>query len=84
MTQDSKSRGAERAETAREHDDRDLIDDALPTPNQGGRSGGDLATDVGTQAAEERVRDPDRREGVDKADDIAHGERYAPDRSPDG
>jgi hypothetical protein len=80
---DHDQRGRERAETAREHDDSDLIDDKLPAPPQGGRSGGDLATDVGTQAAEERVFDPEAHEGVDKADDIAHGEAYASDRTPD-
>jgi hypothetical protein len=80
---DHDQRGRERAETAREHDDSDLIDDKLPAPPQGGRSGGDLATDVGTQAAEERVSDPEAHKGVDKADDIAHGEAYASDRTPD-
>jgi hypothetical protein len=83
MTNDQEKRSRDRAETAREHDDSDLIDDNLDTPHQGGRSGGNLATDVGTQAAEERVSDPEAHEGVDKADDIAHGEAYASDRTPD-
>jgi hypothetical protein len=77
-------RSSDRAQTAREHDDSDLIEDNLKTPAQGGRSGGDLATDIGTQAADERVSDPEAHEGVDKADDIAHGEAYASDRAPDG
>ena len=80
---DQDQRSKDRAETAREHDDSDLIDDNLKTPSQGGRSGGDLATDVGTQAAEERVSDPDAHEGVDKADDIAHAQRYSANRPPD-
>jgi hypothetical protein len=80
---DENNRTNGRAESAREHDDSELIEDNLETPSQGGRSGGGLATDIGTQAAEERVSDPDAREGVDKADDIAHGEAYASDRTPD-
>jgi len=79
--QDERSR--DRAESAHDHDDSALIDEKLKSPLQGGRSGGDLATDIGTQAAEERVSDPDAHEGVDKADDIAHGEAYASDRTPD-
>jgi hypothetical protein len=80
---DRDQRDRERTESAREHDDSDLLEDNLKTPAQGGRSGGDLATDIGTQAADERVSDPGAREGVDKADDIAHGEAYASDRTPD-
>ena len=83
MTEARNERSEQRAETAREHDDSKLIDDNLPTPHQEGRSGGNLATDVGTQAAEERVRDPQAHEGVDKADDIAHGEAYPSERVPD-
>jgi hypothetical protein len=83
MTNAPDHRSRERADTPREHDDSELIDDNLETPHQGGRSGGNLATDVGTQAAEERVGDPDAHEGVDKADDIAHGEAYPSNRGPD-
>lgn len=83
MTDQTDQRSADRAETAREHDDRDLIDDNLKTPSQGGRSGGSLQEDVATQAAEQRVRDPEAQEGVDKADDIAHGQRYPANRPPD-
>lgn len=72
-----------RAETAKQNDDSELIDSIEKTPGQQGRSGGDLATDVGTQAEEERLRDPEAHEGVTKADDIAHGERYPPNRRPD-
>jgi hypothetical protein len=80
---DQDQRSGDRAEAARAHDDSGLIEESLETPHQGGRSGGNLATDVGTQAAEERVGDPEAHEGVDKADDIAHGEAYASDRTPD-
>lgn len=80
---DHDQHGRDRAQTAREHDDSDLIDDSLMTPAQGGRSGGDLATDIATQAAEERVSDPDAHEGVDKADDLEHGQRSPANRPPD-
>jgi hypothetical protein len=65
-----------RTESAREHDDSDIIDSAEPAPSQGGSSGGNLQEDVATQAELERVRDPDAREGVDKQDDIDHAQRY--------
>ena len=67
-------RSDQRATTAREHDDRPLIEGAEPTPSQQGRSGGNLQKDVGTDAARERVRDPEAREGVDKQDEINHGQ----------
>ncbi|HET7576156.1 MAG TPA: hypothetical protein VFK19_06265 [Sphingomicrobium sp.] len=65
-----------RADTAREHDDSDIIDRAEPAPSQGGTSGGNLQEDVATQAELERVRDPEAMEGVDKQDDINHQQRY--------
>ena len=77
-----------RTETARENDDSDMIDAIEPTPPQEGRSGGNLQTDVATQAALERVHDPEAHQGVDKQDDIDHGQRYPPrhagDRSSGG
>lgn len=72
-----------RAETANQNDDSEIIENIEETPDQQGSSGGNLARDVGTQAAEERVQDPEAHEGVTKADDIAHAQRYAPDRPPD-
>ena len=65
-----------RTETARENDDSELIDNIEETPSQQGRSGGNLQSDVATQASLERVQDPEAHEGVDKDDDIAHGQRY--------
>ncbi|MGB7405040.1 MAG: hypothetical protein WA906_05080 [Pacificimonas sp.] len=72
-----------RTETARRNDDSDLIDKAqsLDTPSQQNRAGGDLQTDVGTQASEERVRDPDAMEGVTKADKLQYTGRDAPEGS---
>lgn len=62
-----------RAETAKQNDDSDLTTDQLDTPDHQGRSQGNLNRDVGTQAAEERVDDPDATEGVTKQDQIDHG-----------
>lgn len=73
----------QRTETAREHDDSAIIDSSEPAPDQQGRSGGNLQTDVATQASLERVRDPEAHEGVDKADDIAHGQRQPVDHPGD-
>ena len=64
-----------RAETAKRNDDSELLGGSLQTPSFQSRSGGDIQTDVGTQASEERVRDPEASEGVTKQDDINHGQR---------
>lgn len=68
-----------RAETAKQNDDSDMVEaaneQAVAAAEQQGRAGGNLATDVATQATEQRVRDPQAHEGVDKSDDIAHGTR---------
>ena len=72
-----------RAETAHEHDDSPVIDELERTPAQQGRSGGDLQTDVGTQASLERVRDPEAREGVDKEDKISHAQETSTNRPRD-
>ncbi|HVL77936.1 MAG TPA: hypothetical protein VM346_01480 [Sphingomicrobium sp.] len=75
--------GNDRTETAREHDDSDLIEGAERAPSHQDSSGGNLARDVATQATQERVSDPEAHEGVTKEDDIAHGERYPAGRRPD-
>jgi hypothetical protein len=73
------TRSDQRAETARRSDDSDIVDGAAEAPgNQAshqGRAGGNLQRDVATLAEERRVHDPEAREGVDKSDDIAHGQR---------
>lgn len=60
-----------RTETAREHDDSDLIDAAAatPTPDQQGRAGGDMETRVGARDERRRLDDPDATTGVDKSDE---------------
>jgi hypothetical protein len=65
-----------RTESAREHDDSDIIDRAEPAPSQGGTSGGNMQEDIATRAELERVRDPEAREGADKQTDIDHQQRY--------
>ena len=72
-----------RPETARDNDDSDLIDRAEPTPSQGGSSGGNLQEDIATQAELDRVRDPEAMEGVDKQDDIDHGQAYSSNQPAD-
>lgn len=76
-------RDSERTESAREHDDSDIIDTSTVVPSQGGSAGGNLQTDVASQAELERVSDPEAHEGVDKQDDINHAQRYAADKRPD-
>ncbi len=78
-----------RTEIAREHDDHELIESMEsegPTPSFEGTSGGGLQEDIATQAELERVRDPEAHEGVDKQDEIDHGEsspRWRPaDKAP--
>ncbi len=46
-----------RTDTARRHDDKELIESFEPTPSQAGRSGGNLQRDIGTQAEEEHLID---------------------------
>lgn len=73
-----------RTETARENDDSELIENIENTPDEQGRSGGNLQRDIGTQSALERVQDPEAHEGVTKEDDIAHGQRRPVERRGDG
>jgi hypothetical protein len=78
-----------RTQSAREHDDHELIDSAAaeePTPKFEGRSGGNLQEDIATEAELERIRDPEAREGIDKQDKIDHRQesftRHPPDKTP--
>lgn len=75
-------RGERRAETARRNDDSDIIDaaneQAVDAPEQQGREGGNLQTDLATQAEGRRATDPDAHESVTKGDHIAHGQGQLP------
>lgn len=65
----------DRTDSARRHDDSDLIDNLEETPSQSGTSGGNLQRDIASQAEEERliggktgvtrVRGEDKAEGGD-------------------
>ncbi|HEU4961473.1 MAG TPA: hypothetical protein VFT56_13830 [Sphingomonas sp.] len=72
-----------RTDTARDHDDSDIIDDARPAPSQGGTSGGNLARDVASQTEEHRVSDPEHRERPTKEDDIDNDAAYPSQRPRD-
>lgn len=48
-------RGAQRADTARRHDDSELIETMEDAPSHGGRSGGNLQRNIATQAEEEHA-----------------------------
>jgi hypothetical protein len=76
------TRGERRAETARENDDRDIIeaaeDESLAGPTQQGREGGNLQADLATQVEQERATDPNAHESVRKGDHIAHGQGETP------
>ena len=72
---DRNDRGSDRAETARENDDSNLIDAMEDAPAFGGSSGGNLQRDIGSrdEVHEEvgdgdgvtRVRDSDKPEQAD-------------------
>ncbi len=66
-------RSEKRAETAKRHDDSDLIENAASeqTPDAQGSAGGDMARSVATRAEAKRVDDPDSSTGVDKGDERA-------------
>lgn len=78
----TETRGERRAETARQNDDSDIIDNAeeqsIAAAEQQGREGGNLQRDVGTQAEEERATEPAATESVTKGDHIAHGQGSRP------
>jgi hypothetical protein len=69
---DRNDRGADRAETARQNDDKDIIETMEDGPGFGGSAGGNLQRDIGTrdELKEEvgdgdgvtRVRDSDKPE----------------------
>ena len=72
MTNDRSER---RSETAKRHDDSEIIEEAseTPSPTKVGRSGGNLPRDVGTAAAERKVHNPESRENMTKEQELRHG-----------
>lgn len=71
-----------RTDSARTHDDSDLIDRMEDAPSGQTRSGGNLQRDIATQAALAGIDDPDGRTGVDKSDALEHGEARPATRGP--
>lgn len=72
-----------RTTSARDHDDHEMIDDAVAetTPGQGSASGGNLARDVASQAEEAAVTDPEAHSRPEKEDDMHAGQAYRASRT---
>ncbi len=73
-----------RTQTARDHDDRDLIEGMIPEGDAvAGSSGGQLNRDVGSQDDLTRaIDDPEAHERVSKQTAIDHGQARPADRGP--
>ena len=70
-----------RTTTARDHDDKDVIEGMIPAGDaQQGTSGGALARDVGSQADLRQIDDPDGTTRATKQDDIDAGVALPSDR----
>jgi len=70
-----------RTTTARDHDDKDVIEGMIPAGDAvAGTSGGALARDVGSQADLKQVDDPDGHTRATKQDDIDAGVAQRSDR----
>ena len=76
-----------RTTSARDHDDRAIIDAAVAESEEGGvasSSGGNLQTDVGSQNDLTRaVSDPEALTRPQKDDDITNDQAYNSSRTPD-
>lgn len=73
----TKTRGEQRAETARRSDDSDIIEAAERAPGQGGSEGGELQRDVASAVEEKQVRDPEAHESRTKEKEI-HSGQFSP------
>ena len=71
-----------RTDSARDHDDTDLIEGMIPAGDAVSSSaGGRLQTDIGSQADLTRaVDDPEADTRPEKADDMANDQSYPADR----
>ena len=65
-----------RTTSARDHDDHELIDNAVAeaTPGQGSRSGHNIATDVATENELAEIADPEALTRPRKEHDIHNGQ----------
>lgn len=70
-----------RTETARDTDDRELIENMEPGVAQSDASGGNLARDIASKDERDRVDEPDAATRVQKSDAIEHGTEVRPDRA---
>ena len=70
-----------RTDSARDHDDRALIDGEPRATGQSGGSGGSLAADVSSEDELDAIDDPEGRTRVRKHAAIAHGQAMRPDRT---
>lgn len=71
MTSETENR---RTESARRHDDSDIIEAAPPAPETVGRSGGNLQRDVATADPEKEVRDPQAADKRTKEQELNAGQ----------
>ena len=72
-----------RTETARDHDDRDLLEDLEAAPSFSGARGGNLERDVASSAELDAVDAPDGNRRVRKQDAIDHDQSRRHDRPRD-
>lgn len=71
-----------RVQSARDHDDKDVIEGMIPAGEAvPGSGGGALARDVGSKADLKQVDDPDGDTRATKQDDIDSGVAYRSDRA---
>lgn len=80
-TDNGKSERNRRAETAKRNDDSDLSQSNQPSITEQGRSGGNLATKIGTRAAVKRIDDPAAHASVSKRDEKPREDRAFGDQA---
>lgn len=72
-----------RTESARAHDDSDLIESMEEAPSGHTSSGGNMQRDIATQAELAEVTDPEAHVRVGKSAAVDHGEAHPASRGPD-
>jgi hypothetical protein len=72
-----------RTESARAHDDHELIEGMERAPGFQGGAGGTLARDIATQAEQEAIADPDGHHRVTKVNAMKNGQAAPNSRVPD-
>jgi hypothetical protein len=70
-----------RTESARAHDDSELIDNIEPGPTQATSSGGSMALDIATEDELTHVSEPDASTRIRKSHALEHGTEVRPDRA---